>query len=190
MSVRAICSSRISARYAAGLRVGGPLVRDASTWFASYEHQQFDEVTPYTGIARNGIEGGWARAPRRDDNFFFRTDFNLGSKNFLMTQLLVDDSHATELNVGGTTTPEAGFSLDQGLAQITTSLTSVLSPRLLNEARLLVGRSTFDQQANTDRPGVQRPSGSFGGNNLNSQNRGAERLQLVDDISLQAGIMR
>ena len=175
-------------RYAAGVRLGGPLVQDVSSYFVAYEHQQSDDLTPYTGITRDGVAGGWILAPSRDDNFFFRTDVNLGASNFLMTRLSLDDRRTTGLNVGGNTTPESGFAVDERDVQLMTSLTSVLSPRVLNEARLLLGRSTFDQQANSDRPGVSRPSGSFGGNNLNAQARDEDRIQFVDNITFQTGL--
>ena len=71
--------------------------------------------------------------------------------------------------------------------QLALSLTSVLSGSVSNEARLLVGQSGFDQSANSDRPGVERPSGTFGGNNLNRQNRTEDRIELVDNISWQTG---
>ena len=174
-------------RYAAGLKLGGPLKRDVSSYFVAYEHQQSDDVTPYTGITRDGVAGGWILAPSHDDNFFFRSDFNLGPGTFLMTRLSVDDRSTSGLNVGGSTTPEAGFGVDERDVQIVTSLTSVLTPRALNEARLLVGRSAFDQKANSSRPGVLRPSGSFGGNNLNAQKRDEDRVQIVDNISFQTG---
>jgi len=174
-----------SQRYAAGVRFGGPFKKDVATWFAAFEHQQGDEVTPYTGVDRNGIAGGWMLAPGRDDNLFVRTDFNLGPSSFLMARLSFDDRHSEGINVGGDATPEFGFTLDERDVQLATALTSVLSISVVNEARLLFGLSSFDQQANSDRPGVERPSGNFGGNNLNGQNRDETRLQLVDNISWQ-----
>ena len=174
-----------SQRYAAGVHMGGPFKKDVATWFAAFEHQQADEVTPYTGVDRHGVEGGWMMAPTRDDNLFLRTDFNLTPSSFLMARLSFDDRHTEGLNVGADVTPEAGFVLDERDVQLAGALTTVVSPSVINEARLLLGTSSFDQQANSDRPGVERPSGTFGGNNLNLQNRDESRIQLVDNISWQ-----
>ncbi len=172
-------------RYQAGLKVGGPLRRDTASYFAAFEHQQADDVTPFTGVGRDGSDGGWVTAPSRDDNLFLRTDFNLGTRHFLMARLSADDRETNDINVGGRVTPETGFSLDERDVQLAGSLTSTISPALLNEVRLLAGRSTFDQTANSDRPGVDRPSGVFGGNNLNQQNRDEDRIQIVDNITWQ-----
>ncbi|HEY3174227.1 MAG TPA: carboxypeptidase regulatory-like domain-containing protein [Candidatus Polarisedimenticolia bacterium] len=175
-----------SGRSQFGFRLGGPFQKDRATWFAAYEHQQANEIAPYTGVTRDGVAGGWMVAPGHDDNLFLRTDVNLGPRNFLMTRLSVDDRRTTGLNVGGDVTPEAGFSLDERDVQLAMALTTPVSARLMNEARLLVGRSAFDQSANSDRPGVERPSGTFGGNNLNRQNRDEDRIQILDNITWQA----
>ena len=179
--------SGTSDRLAAGFRFGGPIVRDRATWFAAYEHQQSDDVVPYTGVTRDDVTGGWMVAPSRDDNLFLRTDVNLGPRNFLMARLSLDDRRTTGLNVGGDVTPEAGFTLDEQDIQLAASLTTAFAPSLDNEARLLLGRSSFEQTANSDRPGVERPSGTFGGSNLNSQNRDEDRIQLLDNLTWRRG---
>ncbi len=77
--------------------------------------------------------------------------------------------------------------MDERDLQLAASRTTVLSPALLNEARFLAATSSFDQLANFDRPGVDRPSGSFGGNNLNRQLRDEDTFQLVDNFTWQIG---
>jgi outer membrane receptor protein involved in Fe transport len=179
--------SDTSGRFETGFSFGGPMRQDRSFYFLAYEHQQAEEVLPFTGVGRDGLPGGLFRAPRRDDNLFFRTDFTLGEGQTLMLRLSSDDRSSGGLNVGGTTTPENGFHLQERDRQIAASLGSVLGPGLLNEARLLVGVSGFDEFADSSRPGVDRPSGSFGGNNLNRQIRDEGRAQIVDNLTWQAG---
>lgn len=180
-------SDDTSRRLQTGFRLGGPLRRDRAFYFAAYEHQEDDTVLPFTGIGRDAVAGGFMVAPNRDDNLFLRTDFNLGGSHFLMARLSVDDRVSRGLNVGGRNTPESGFRVDEKDVQLATSLTSILSPVVLNEARLFVGSSAFDQFANSSRPGVDRPSGTFGGNNLNRQARGEDRVQLVDNLTWTRG---
>lgn len=177
----------VTGRFDTGLSLGGPLKKDKSFWFLAYEHQESDDVVPWTGVGRDGVAGGFLRAPRGDDNLFLRGDFNLTDGQTLMVRLSADDRSTDMLRVGGRETPEAGFTLDEKDTQFAATLTSVLSPTLLNEARLLVGTSAFDQGANSGRPGVDRPSGVFGGNNLYSQNRDENRFQVVDNVSWQKG---
>ncbi len=176
-----------SGRFQTGFRFGGPLQRDRAFYFVAYEHQQSDDVVPYTGVGRDGRSGGWMVAPSRDDNLFLRGDFNLAPAHTLMLRLSADDRTTGGLNVGGETTPETGFELDERDFQIAASLTSVISPTLMNEVRVLVGTSSFEQSANSDRPGVERPSGTFGGNNLNRQDRGEDLLQIVENLTWRAG---
>ncbi len=174
-------------RLDAGFKLGGPLRRDKAFYFLAYEHQADEPVVPFTGVGRDGIPGGFIVAPNRDDNLFLRTDFNLGDSQFLMVRLSGDRRSNAGLNVGGTSTPETGFHLNEKDMQLATSLNSILTPVLLNEARLFVGTSGFDQFANSSRPGVDRPSGSFGGNNLNLQVRDEDRVQLVDNLTWTRG---
>ncbi|HYS04468.1 MAG TPA: carboxypeptidase regulatory-like domain-containing protein [Candidatus Dormibacteraeota bacterium] len=174
-------------RLQTGFSLGGPLRRDKAFYFVAYEHLGEDTIVPFTGVDRNGVAGGFVTAPNRDDNFFLRTDFNLPGAQTLMMRLSGDRRSTSDMNVGGTSTPETGFQLDERDVQLAASLNTVLTPALLNEARLIVGTSGFDQFANSSRPGVDRPSGSFGGNNLNRQLRDEDRVQLVDDVTWTRG---
>ncbi len=176
-----------SSRLQTGFKLGGPLRRDRAFYFVAYEHQGEDTIVPFTGVDRNGVPGGFITAPDRDDNLFVRTDFNLPGGQSLMLRLSGDNRSSQDLNVAGTNTPETGFRLDERDVQLAASLNSILTAALLNEARLFVGTSAFDESANSSRPGVDRPSGSFGGNNLNRQARNEDRVQLVDNLSWTRG---
>jgi len=171
----------------AGLRFGGPLKRDKTFFFLAYEHRRAEDVTTFTGVGSDGVEGGFVRSPSSNDNLFLKTDFNLGSSNYLMVRLSHDSRSSADLNVGGIVTPQAGFGLDERDRQLASSLTTVVSPDVLNEARILVGTSRFEQTANSADPGVEHPSGVFGGNNLHHQLRKEDRLQLVDNLTWRIG---
>jgi hypothetical protein len=174
-------------RYQAGMVFGGPILRDRAFYFAAYEHQQIDDVIAYTGIDGNGVEGGRMIAPTTDDSLFLRTDFNLGAEHTLMFRLSANDRSSEGINVGGVYTPEAGFRVEENDVQFVGSLNSVISPKLLSETRFLVSTSQFDQFANSDAAGVDRPSGVFGGNVLNRQEREEEKFQLVQNFTVRAG---
>ena len=174
-------------RYQTGFRVGGPLARDRAFYFLAYERQRSDEVLPYVGIDRDGNPGGRLVAPSEDDNLFLRGDFNLSPSNVLMLRLSGDERLTSGVNVGGLYTPEAGFRIEERDAAAAASLTTIVSPRVVNELRLLAATSSFEQFANSDRPGATRPSGIIGGNNLNRQLRDEQRLQLVENVSFSTG---
>jgi hypothetical protein len=96
-------------RFQTGMTFGGPIRKDRAFYFVSYEHQEADEVIPFTGIDGTGQAGGRMIAPQEDDNFFVRTDFNLSPSNSLMLRLSGDDRRTEGVNVGGVWTPESGF---------------------------------------------------------------------------------
>jgi len=176
-------------RYQTGFTLGGPFKKDRAFYFLAYEHQENDDLVPYTGYERGEVGnldvsgGGRYLAPSRDDNFFFRTDFNLGLNKTLMLRLSADDRETGGVNVGGVNTPESGFRIEERDFALAATLTSVISPGLINEVRFLAAHSAFDQLANSGRPGVARPSGIFGGNNLFQQNRTEARFQLVENVT-------
>jgi hypothetical protein len=167
-----------------GFRFGGPIKRDKAFYFLAYEHQDRDEIVSWPGRNRNGTLGGWVVAPARSDNLFFRTDFNLSPSQTLMVRLSADDRESPDINIGGRLTDEVGFDVEERDFQLAASLTSVLSPGMFNEVRFLAGTSEFNQFANSSRPGVNRSSGVWGGNELNRQLRDESRLQLVDNLTL------
>ncbi|MCI0658233.1 MAG: TonB-dependent receptor [Acidobacteria bacterium] len=170
-----------------GFNLGGAFQPDRAFYYFAFEHQQSDDLTPYTGVDQNGVPGGWVIAPNRNDSLFFRTDFNLSDSTFLMVRLSGNESVANDVNVAGITTPQAGFHLEERDVQLAATFTSVVSADILNEERVLVSHSTFDQQANSSLTGVERPSGIFGGNNLNSQAREESLVQLVDNVTWRIG---
>jgi hypothetical protein len=102
-----------------------------------------------------------------------------------MVRLSGDDRTTNGLNVGGIITPEAGFRIEEQDLQLAATWTSVLSPGVISETRLMGGTSVFDQFANSSDPGVSRPGGVFGGNQLNTQFREEDRIQLVQNMTWQ-----
>jgi len=174
-------------RLQTGFRLGGPFKKDRSFYFLAYEHQRISDVIPFVGVTRPGQPGGTFLAPSEDDNIFFRTDFNLSNTNSLMVRLSADDRLTSGVNVGGLYTPEAGFTIEEQDFSVGATLTTIVSPRVVNEVRLLGATSDFNQYANSDQSGVARPSGIFGGNNLNLQLRDEERIQLLDNVTLRTG---
>jgi hypothetical protein len=172
-------------RYQVGFTLSGPMKKDKAFYFLAYEHQAADDITPYTGIDRNGIPGGWVIAPNRSDSVFLRTDYNLGPSNFMMVRVSADKRKTSDVNVAGVWTSEFGSEIQEQDFQLGTSLTTIVNGDVMNELRLLIGTSEFDQFANSSRPGTDRPSGIFGGNALNRQLRAEDRIQILDNVTWQ-----
>jgi hypothetical protein len=173
--------------FSAGFNFGGPIRKDKAFYFVAYEHQESDNLIPFTGIDRDGIAGGRLIAPSDSNNVFARFDFNLAGNSSLMVRLSADDRTDEGVNIQGVLTPEAGFQIDEQDLQLAATLKSIISPDVINEVRFLASTSDFEQEANSDRPGVSRPSGIFGGNNLNRQLRDETVFQLVENVTWRRG---
>jgi hypothetical protein len=174
-------------RYSAGFNVSGPFRADRSFYFFAYEHQQNYDVIPFTGVDRDGVPGGIFVAPSDNDNLFLRTDFNLSPSKTLMLRFSADDRSSDGINIGGVHTPESGFAFEERDLSVAATLTSVVSGSMVSETRFLAATSSFDQIANSDDSGVDRPSGIFGGNNLNLQQRDEDVLQIVQNLTWREG---
>lgn len=166
-----------------GGTVSGPLRKDRSFYFLAYEETDADEVAPFVGVQRDGTPGGRFLAPGDDRNAFLKLDWVPAPEHRVDVRLSWDRAQLGGVNVGGITTPEAGHRVDEDDVQIAASLTSVLGAHWVHEVRLLGSRSTTAQRANSALPGVDRPSGIFGGNHLQLQDRDEDRLQVVDNVS-------
>ncbi len=176
-----------SSNWAVGMRMGGPFRKDKSFWFAAYEHQGSSSIVPYTGYTADGVVGGRFDASSADDNFFLRTDFNIDPANTLMMRLSYDKRSTEGVNVGGISTPQWGFGLDESDVQFGAALTTVVNPSLIVETRVLLGGSSLSQQSNSALSGVEHPSAQFGGNNLSQQTRDASVFQLVQNLTWVTG---
>ena len=178
-----------------GFNFGGAFKKDKAFYFVAFEHQEHDDVLAFTGVERDGVAldpddvvaGGVYRAPTNTDHLFFRADFNVSPKHTMMLRITANQQETNGINVLGINTPESGFKLDETDYGAALTATSVLKANLVNEARVLIATSTFDQLANSSLSGVSRPSGIFGGNNLNMQQRDEDRFQLVDNITWSTG---
>jgi outer membrane receptor protein involved in Fe transport len=176
-----------SSHWSAGMKFGGPFRKDKSFWFAAYEHQEDSAIVPYTGYTADGVVGGRYAASSDDDNLFFRADFNIDPANTLMMRLSYDRRSTGGINVGGISTPQWGFGLDESDVQLGAGLTTVIDPSLICETRILLGGSSLLQQSNSQISGVEHPSAQFGGNNLSRQERDASVFQLVQNLTWVKG---
>jgi len=176
-----------SRQFSAGFNVSGPFKKDKAFYFFAFEHQKEDALIGYTGVDREGTPGGRFKAPGEGNNFFFRSDFNLSPKHQLMLRFSFDDRESGGVNVGGLSTPEAGFRIDERDIGLAASLTTIVSPSTVFEMRFAASDSRFDQRANSDRSGITHPSGFFGGNPLNSQLRDETKFQLLENVTWTNG---
>ncbi|MGD8376685.1 MAG: TonB-dependent receptor [Acidobacteriota bacterium] len=170
-----------------GFAASGPFVKDKAFYFVAYEGGRSDGTAGYTGVDRLGDIGGAFPAATDSDRVFLRTDFNLSATHYLTARLSYSQDYLEGLNVIGKYTPETGSSLDETDTQLALSLRSVISPNLFNEARLLWSDGDGFQQGNTDRPGVERPQGIYGGLDLYERDIRERQFQFIDNLTSVIG---
>lgn len=187
-----------------GGAIGGPVRKDKTFLYANYELQRRGESPFYnTAVLKNfsAINAvkvntfGLAPEPNLNsvlrtnntDNGFVRLDHNFNEKHILYTRYFINDGRLTNqspLN-DGFDLPSAfknNFYRDQSLAG---GLTSVFTPRLVNEFRAQFARRSFGFPTVTTQPHLE-VSNTFtvGVNRGNPDSYRESRVELVDNVTL------
>lgn len=125
-------------------------------------------------------------APQTRTDFSPRIDLQMGEKNTLTTRLNVYQSHQSNGGVGNLNLPSAGYNLDSSEYELQISDTQVVSPRIINETRLELGRNRDTQTALSNAPTVN-VQGMFlsGGSNSGTSSTHQARFELQNYTSVQ-----
>jgi len=187
-----------------GFTLGGPIQKDKTFFFANYEGQRRSESPYYNSIILNniatinqfkagiGFPAENLNVTRRNnyDNFLVKLDHAFSTKEYMYVRYFFDDGRLhnySPLN-DGSDLPSGfknNFSRDQSLVG---SLTSVISPSLVNEVRMQYARRSFDFPTVTAEPHMEVANQfAIGVNRGNPDFYKEGRYELVDDITKTAG---
>jgi len=195
-----------------GVAVGGPIKRDKAFFFVTYDGQRRNFPYFVTTSNTTFLEQT-CTAPGCDaTKAFFRNEMaspipRKGNNNILLAKVDVSLSPKHMLSMqynrhrwnapNGVRTPAttSNASTDNGTDVVRTDfgllrLSSVLSPRLLNEVRIQVGRDFEAQEPNAPGPGTSVSGGfAFGMPDFLPRPRYPDerRYQLLDTLSISAG---
>jgi outer membrane receptor protein involved in Fe transport len=187
-----------------GGTLGGPIVKDQTFFFASYEGQRRAESPTYPAVlfdnlgAINAVKQSLGLSPENlnvlktadYDKGLIKVDHQLNDNNRLSLRYSIEDS--TNLNMlvgntldgGGIGAPSSGrngFLRDQSLVG---SWTSVLSPTLVNSMLVQWARRNYGFPGVTGEPTLDIPNLLLFGNNFGAFNRYNEsRVQFSDTVS-------
>lgn len=183
-------------RYNYGATAGGPLVRDRSFYFLSYERWSQDlpvvsTITP-ANAAVLGIPAGSIGAftsTFRAHTLTARNDTQVSPSQRLSFRFNYYYDRESPLN-GGLISREVSTRFDENPYSFTAQLVSVIRPTLVNEARVLFANRSIENgvAADPDAPNIDISGvGSFNGNS-NGVRRTRERgVHLVNNLTWTAG---
>ena len=162
--------------------LGGPIAKDRTHFFGAYEGTRRMQIAAVT----SPVQPGDVEQPTDINQFLAKATHQLNTGNRLTGRFNVDRSLRHNVGVGGFTLQEAGIQqLGQDLVYVGT-LTSVLSNRSLNEARVQVSRQRSELDPNTpDVYTINRPSSTSGKLSNVPQTFDEHRFQVVDNYSIE-----
>lgn len=183
-------------RYNFGGTTGGPLVKDKSFYFVSYERWSQDlpvvsTITPgnaaLLGIPATSI--GAYTSTFRAHTITARNDTQVSANHRLSFRYNYYHDRESPLN-GGLLAREVSTRFDENPFSYTAQVVSVLTPRLVNEARFLYATRSISNgvSADPDAPNIDISGvGSFNGNANGTRKTKEKGIHIVDSLTLTAG---
>ena len=184
------------ARYNFGGTVGGPLVRDKSFFFVSYERWSQDlpvvsTIAPANaqalGIPATSI--GAFTSTFRAHTVTARNDTQLTGNHRLSFRFNYYYDRESPLN-GGLIAREVATRFDESPFSYTAQLVSVIRPTLVNEARVLYATRSISNgvAADPDAPNIDISGvGSFNGNANGTRKTREAGIHIVDNLTWTVG---
>ena len=174
----------------AGGFLGGPIVKNQWHFFGSYEGLRNGTTNVVTSTLVPVDEREVPEDNARDQ-YFVKSEYQLPRNNQLGVRYRFDRSKQTGGGIGGLNPRERGFDNTNKYGDGVVTLTSVLSSRTVNEARILYGTTytfwTVDGYADPTGVSISRPSVNLGKANNMPQGWEAARIQFVDSLSQSLG---
>jgi outer membrane receptor for ferrienterochelin and colicin len=177
--------------------LSGPLQKDKTFFFVSYEHALRDETAvisvPAATLAALG-QPSQTNFPNaiRNPRLVGKVDHHLTPAQTLTVRYRLDRDTRDNWYVGGAGNPDGRSTIERGTDRliknqdIALSHTWVASPRALNELRTQFARRTLDWSVDNyckDCPTINRPGVLLGKANNMPQGRTEDRLQIQDSFS-------
>ena len=190
-----------------GGRFGGPISKDRAFFFFTYDGQRAN-VPQVMDVPNVGAAPAGARTVllplihtyaigRKQDVFLGKSDIKLNDRNQLVLRYNRQNFNGKNNENNGPLSAE-GHSGDSRVTSDTfsTTLTSTLTKRIVNEFRLQLARDREPGLANSDAPeavigtvvtGTSGTSLSIGRNNFSPRETTIKRVQFIDNVSYLRG---
>lgn len=170
--------------------LGGPFVKNVWHYFGSYELQRNETTNVVTSPLVPVSDREHPENTGRDQ-VFFKSEIQLPRDHRLGGRYRYDDTRISGAGIGGLNPRERGYDQTQTYQDGVATLTSILSPRTVNEVRVLAGTLamhwTVDGYADPFGVSISRPSINLGKANNMPQGWDSVRYQVVDTIAHTIG---
>jgi hypothetical protein len=162
--------------------LGGPIVRDRTHFFASYEGTRRKAVATVT----SPFGPGDFDQPYANNQLLTKVDHQINQANRLSVRFSADHPEQKRQGVGGLNVLERGIDYLTWDRSYNGNLTTIFSTSLLNEARVQVSDAGIRiDVADPDGYTINRPSGMLGKPSNQPQRIPELRFQFVDNLSYE-----
>ncbi|MGI9103415.1 MAG: TonB-dependent receptor domain-containing protein [Terriglobales bacterium] len=168
-----------------GFTLGGPIIKDRTFWFVSYEQarQAFPFIiTPPSGAVT-------VQQPVKDLLWSVKLDHKITTNNQLTvrynTERNIKDNDTAQ--IGNNITPDSLLADEFHSAALNIGVTSTITPTLVNEARAVGLRFITNTVDKSVLPGQQHAAFYTGANFLGPQGGWNHRYQAIDNLSWTHG---
>ena len=170
--------------------IGGPIVKNRWHFFGSYEglrNATTNVITsPLVPVSERESPEGGSR-----DQYFVRSEYQLPRSSQLGVRYRYDRSATIGGGIGGLSPRERCYDQKSKYGDGVVTLTSIVSPRTVNETRVLYGTLstywTVDGYADPRGVSISRPSINLGKANNMPQGWDSVRFQFIDTLSHTIG---
>jgi hypothetical protein len=170
--------------------LGGPILKDVWHYFASYEGE-WDDTTSVITSPLVPVDQREHPQDGSRGQYFVKTDYQLSKDNRLEGRFRRDSQVSKGLGIGGLNPYERGYDNTNRFNDGVASLTTVLSSKTVNEARVLYGNEyiyySVDGYADPTGVSISRPDINLGKANNMPQGWDSWRVELVDTLTHTIG---
>src|SRR5262245_48253693 len=176
-----------------GVTLGGPIVEDKAHFFGSYERRAADRsaaVTIPSQLVSFANQLGYdtrtdVAVPSRLSNYFGKLNYAVNSNHSVAMTWVYDRRTISNTQVGGNLSGDSGYNDKRRSFFLTTALTSLIGPNIVNELRFNRSIQTLFRDSEKTKPTLSFPAITFGRDN--TQGRQQRNWILSDTMSHNIG---
>jgi hypothetical protein len=176
-----------------GLALGGPIVKDRTFYFGSFEQVNIDDVALFRPGAPYTAQAADVPVPVNQSLLFAGADHRLSGAQNLRMKFVYERLRQENFRVGGVADPSSGFTMRRDNWNLTATHAWTVSTSALNQLSMQIGRRKFDEPNNSTALSEYFGSGNTlitGANITGEQNDTGDIFELRDTFFARVGTGR